>query len=187
MLKDRVACVSSFLGQKSVMDGTTVQITFPDWPISKMFLFPSAFIPSFLPLFAPFLSLPLFTRWGSEPDGRPVLRFGLILCCCREKDWRPSSLCAIFSGLQVPGARQSLQVSLPVPFAKSSLSNWFIAAVYFSNIYINMGHKLSCVVVRNSFECVAKVCRVWKAPNYVQTLMGVKTHRKMKICYVCVD
>lgn len=58
----------------------------------------------------------LFSRWGSELDGWSIFWFGFVLCCCWEEEWRPSPLCAIFSGLQVPGTWQPLQVSLLCAF-----------------------------------------------------------------------
>ena len=105
-----------------------------------------AFLCDFLSfVISPFLSNLVSTRWSPELDGRPVLWSGFGLCRCREEKWRPSSLCAIFSGLQVPGARQSLQVSPLMPL-QSFLWVKSIADLlwlpYFCTIWIKMRRTL---------------------------------------------
>lgn len=143
------------------------KISLPLYPLSgekvwqmvnhcKYFFFVRFYFVSFGVFISLFLLSFLFhTRWGSELDGWSVLWFGFILCCCWEENWRPPSLCAIFSGLQVPGTWQSLQVSVQLPLANSQMSYQSIVAV---NIIL-------C--------CAALLQNVCQVPNYIKVWMGV--------------
>lgn len=93
-----------------IFNSETGQITFPKWPFCKNLSLVQTSI--MLSLFSLSFQCYLFIRWGPELDGWSVFWFGFILCCCWEEERRPPPLCAIFSGLQVPGTWQPLQVSL---------------------------------------------------------------------------